>query len=145
MDSTTSATASLVSTLGAGSGIDMTALASNLAAAQFAARTDRLTTRSQTLEAQISSASSIKSMLLSLSTSLGERVRTGDLAPQPLVANAAVAKATLSSAARPRGSYSLEVTTLAAAQTLVSRTRSTSARRAYRPMSPIPSTGRAWY
>lgn len=122
MDSTasTSATASLVSALGGGSGIDMTALASNLAAAQFAARSDRLTTRSDTLEAQISSASSLKSMLLSLSTSLGERVRVGDLSPQPLVANAAIARAALSGSVTPRGSYSLEVTTLATTQTLVS-------------------------
>lgn len=119
MDSAPSATASLVSALGGGSGIDMTALASNLAAAQFAARTDRLTARSETLEAQISSASSLKSMLLSLSTSLGERVRTGDLSPQPLVSNPAVARATLSGGVRPSGSYSLEVTTLAASQTLV--------------------------
>ena len=120
MESTGSATASLVATLGGGSGIDMTALASNLAAAQFAARTDRLTTRSETLEAQISSASSLKSMLLSLATSLGERVRVGDLSPQPLVASSAVARAALSGSVTPRGSFSLEVTALATTQTLVS-------------------------
>ena len=120
MESTGSATASLVSALGGGSGIDMTTLASNLAAAQFAARSDRLTTRSETLEAQISSASSLKSMLLSLSTSLGERVRVGDLSPQPLLANPALAKAALSGSVTPRGSYSLEVTALATTQTLVS-------------------------
>ena len=40
--SSSSTTQSLVSALGGGSGIDMAALASNLAAAQFSARTDRL-------------------------------------------------------------------------------------------------------
>ena len=109
MESTGSATASLVATLGGGSGIDMIALASNLAAAQFAARSDRLTTRSETLEAQISGASSLKSMLLSLATSLGERVRVGDLSPQPLVANASVARAALSGSVTPRGSFRLRL------------------------------------
>jgi flagellar hook-associated protein 2 len=118
--STTSATASLITSLGAGSGIDMAALATNLAAAQFAARSDRLTTKSETLDRQISSASNLKSMMLSLSTSLGERVRVGDLSSQPQIANASVAKAALSGTGQPRGSYSLEVTALASAQTLVS-------------------------
>jgi flagellar hook-associated protein 2 len=98
----------------------MTALASNLAAAQFAAKTDRLTAKSETLDKQISTASSIKSMLLAFSTSLGDRVRAGDLSPQPLVANASVAVASLSGALRPSGTYSLEVTQLATAQNLAS-------------------------
>lgn len=118
--STSSATSSLVTALGGGSGVDMTALATNLAAAQFANRIDRLANRSETLDNQISAASNIKSMLLSLATSLGERVRAGDLSPQPQVANASVASGTLSGAARPTGSYSLEVTKLAASQTLSS-------------------------
>ena len=86
-----SATRSLISQLGAGSGIDMAALAENLAAAQFAARTDRLALRSEVLEARISAASDLKSMMLSLATSLGNRVRMGDLSPQPRIANTAVA------------------------------------------------------
>ena len=118
--STSSATSSLVTALGGGSGVDMTALATNLAAAQFANRIDRLANRSETLDKQISAASNIKSMLLSLATSLGDRVRAGDLSPQPQVANASVASGTLSGVARPTGSYSLEVTKLAASQTLSS-------------------------
>jgi flagellar hook-associated protein 2 len=113
-------TASLVSALGGGSGIDMSALASNLAIAQFAGRTDRLTSKSETLEKQISAASNLKSMLLSFSTSLGNRVRQGDLSPQPTVANSSVAKAALSGTTLPKGSYSLEVTALATSQTLAS-------------------------
>lgn len=117
---TSSATSSLVTALGAGSGIDMTALANNLAVAQFAGKTDRLTTRSETLDKQISAASNLKSMLSSLSTSLGDRVRTGDLSPQPQVANGAVASGSLSGTSRPTGTYSLEVTQLARNQTLAS-------------------------
>jgi flagellar hook-associated protein 2 len=118
--SSTSATQSLVSQLGAGSGIDMAALAANLATAQFAATVDRLSTKSDTLTAQISSASNIKSMLLNFSTSLGDAVRTGSLSPQPQIANSAVASGTLSGTRTPSGSFSLEVTALAKGQTLAS-------------------------
>ncbi len=117
---TTSATSSLISALGAGSGIDMAAMASNLAAAQFAARTDRLAAKSELLEKQISSASNLKSMIFSLATSLGDRVRMGDLSPQPQIANSAVAQASLSGTSQPKGSFTLEVTARAAAQTLAS-------------------------
>ena len=98
----------------------MAALANNLAVAQFSARTDRLTAKSEKLNTQISSASNIKSMLLSLSSSLGDRVRIGDLSPQPSVSNASVATAALSGTRTPKGSYSLEVTSLAKGQTLAS-------------------------
>lgn len=118
--STSSATTSLVTALGGGSGVDMGALANNLAVAQFAGKTDRLTAKSETLEKQISTASTLKSGLLNLASSLGDRVRVGDLSPQPQVANASVASGTLSGTARPSGSYSLEVTKLAKSQTLAS-------------------------
>lgn len=115
-----SATRSLITALGAGSGVDMAALAQNMAAAQFAARTDRLAARSETLDRQISAASNLKSMMLSLATSLGDRIRVGDLSPQPQLGNASVATASLSGTVQPRGSYSLEVTALAKSQTLAS-------------------------
>ncbi|MFT4026643.1 MAG: flagellar filament capping protein FliD [Novosphingobium sp.] len=120
--STSSATSSLVSALGAGSGVDMGALAASLATAQFAAKTDRLNTLSDKLDQQISTASTLKSALLALSSSLGDRVRVGDLSPTPQVANSAVASGVLSGTSRPNGSYTLEVTKLAAAQTLTSGT-----------------------
>ena len=118
--SLTSATSQLVTALGGGTGIDMAALAENLAAAQFAAKTDRLASQADRLDKEISSAATLKSMITNLAASLGERVRAGDLSPQPSVANTAVASASLSGAGRPKGSFSLEVTTLAAAQTLAS-------------------------
>lgn len=115
---TTTATQSLITALGAGSGIDFAALATNLAAAQFAPRSDRLTARSELIDRQISAASEIKSQLLQLSSALGERMRSGDLSAQPQVANAAVASASLVAGASPLGSYSLEVLALAKSQTL---------------------------
>lgn len=121
------ATSSLITALGAGSGINMAELANNLAAAQFAGRTDRLAAKSELLETQISTASNLKSMILSLSTALGDRVRQGDLSPQPQIANSAVAQASLSGTAQPRGTFSLEVTALARSQTLASTAYASSA------------------
>ena len=118
--SATSATGSIITALGAGSGIDMAKLASDLAAAQYATRIDRLTAKSEKLEAQISAASEIRSMMLSLATSLGDRVRVGDLSAQPSLDNAAVASAALSGSSRPSGTFSLEVEQLAREQMLAS-------------------------
>ena len=55
---TTSATSSIVSALGGGSGIDMAALARNLSEAQFAGRLARIESSSELVERQISTASS---------------------------------------------------------------------------------------
>lgn len=115
----TSATSSIIASLGAGSGIDFAGLAQNLAAAQFAPRIDRNTARAESVDRQISAASTLKSSLLQLTSSIGERVRSGDLASLPLIGNSAVAsvsRGTLSG----RGSYSLEVSQLAANQVLSS-------------------------
>lgn len=116
--SSTSATANLVSTLGAGSGINMSQLAEQLAAAQYAARLDQITAKTDKLATQISSASTLKSMISSLASSLGDRVRTGDLAAAPQIANPTIAQVS-KGAATGRGTTTLEVTALASAQTLI--------------------------
>lgn len=116
---TTSATSSLIASLGAGSGIDFAGLAKDLAAAQFAGRLDRNTARAESVDRQISAASALKSSLLQLASSIGERVRSGDLSSQPSIANGAVATVARG-AVSGRGSYSLEVTQLAANQVLSS-------------------------
>ncbi len=113
-------TSSIINTLGAGSGIDMAGLARNLSTAQFQARATRLTQRSETLDRQISAAASLKSKIVLLASSLGERVRSGDLSPQPSLSNPAVAALSTQSGASPTGSYALEVTALASSQTLSS-------------------------
>lgn len=112
-----SAVSSIVQTLGGGSGIDMAGLATNLAAAQFAGRIDRNTNRSETVERQISAAATLKSQILQLASSVGERIRTGDLSSQPLIANGTVASVSRGTASGG-GTYSLEVTALARAQAL---------------------------
>lgn len=129
--STTSAaktlqTQSLVTMLGGGSGIDMAALANNLATAQFEARTANLTDKQTKLNTQVSTASNIKSQLLALDTSLGTLVRSGSLARTPSVANSSVATASLSGTSQPSGSYSLEVTQVATAQRVASQAYSSS-------------------
>lgn len=113
----TSATSSIITALGAGSGIDMAALAQGLANAQFATKIDRNTARSETVERQISAASALRSSLLQLSGSIGERIRNGDLSSQPVIANGAIASLSRGTGTG-RGSYSLEVTHLAANQIL---------------------------
>ena len=116
---TTSATSSIVTALGGGSGIDMAALARNLSEAQFAGRLARIDSSSELLERQISTASTLKNQVAQLAASIGDRVRTGDLSSQPIIANGAVASVSRG-AVSGSGSYSLEVTALAASQTLVS-------------------------
>ncbi|MBX9884523.1 MAG: flagellar filament capping protein FliD [Novosphingobium sp.] len=116
--SSTSATANLVSTLGGGSGINMAQLAEQLATAQYAARLDQITAKTDRITTQISSASTLKSMITGLASSLGDRVRTGDLAATPQIASSAIAQVS-KGAATGRGTTTLEVTSLARAQTLV--------------------------
>ncbi|WP_374408706.1 flagellar filament capping protein FliD [Pelagerythrobacter sp.] len=115
-----SAASSIIVGLGAGSGIDMAKLASDLATAQFALRNDRLTEKSETLDRQISTASALKNSLSLLASALGERVRAGDLAVTPQIANGSVAAVSSPIGTAGRGSYSLEVLALARGQTLAS-------------------------
>ena len=117
---TASAVATLMASLGTGSGVDMTTLATNLATAQFAAKVDQLSTQASTLTQQISDAGNLKSLMVSLSSSLGTRVRSGDLSPQPQVADSSVASGTLSGNGSPSGTYSLEVSALAQSEVLTS-------------------------
>ncbi|MGV2497339.1 flagellar filament capping protein FliD [Pelagerythrobacter aerophilus] len=109
---------SIIAGLGAGSGIDMVKLASDLADAQFALRNDRLTAKTEKLEQQISAASSLKNTLSMLASALGDRVRAGDLAVKPQIGNSAVATVSSPIGTSGSGSYSLEVLSLARGQTL---------------------------
>ncbi|MEM7473497.1 MAG: YhjD/YihY/BrkB family envelope integrity protein, partial [Planctomycetota bacterium] len=54
-------------------------------------------------------------------TSLGDRIRFGDLAPQASIGNPSVATASTTPGVAASGTYSLEVTQLAQSQTLVSQ------------------------
>ena len=98
----------------------MTGLAEQLAVAQFAGRNERLTLQSETLERRISLAGSIRSTLSTFASALGDRLRTGDLAPLPTISNSAVAAVSSPIGTIGKGTYSLEVTQLARNQVLSS-------------------------
>lgn len=98
----------------------MIALAENLATAQFELRSERLTAKSETLERQISAASQLKNSLSVLASSLGDRVRVGDLSAQPSVGNGTVASASTPLGLTGSGNFSLEVSQLATGQSLAS-------------------------
>ncbi|MFN3990110.1 MAG: flagellar filament capping protein FliD [Erythrobacter sp.] len=115
----TNSGSSIISALGAGSGIDFTKLASDLSVATFAAQRQAITNRTAALEARISAAASLRNMVTSLASAVGSRVRSGDLAPRANLANPGLANVTFTPGVTPRGSYTLEVTQLAASQRLV--------------------------
>ncbi|MEO0464039.1 MAG: flagellar filament capping protein FliD [Pseudomonadota bacterium] len=110
---------SIISALGAGSGINFTQLADDLSEASFGFQRDTLEDRNARLEAQISAASVLRSTLTGLSSALGDRIRTGDIAARPSIGNSSVARVSIQPGTAPSGSYDLEVTQLADAQTLV--------------------------
>lgn len=116
---------SIITALGAGSGIDFIQLANDLSEASFEPRRANLETRNETLAAQISSATLLRSSLNDLASALGDRVRNGDLSPRPSLGNPAIADVSTTSGIAPQGSYSLEVSQLAQSQTLASQSYGT--------------------
>ncbi len=118
---TTTSGSSIISALGAGSGVDFIKLAEDISTASFAVQRDQLTARRTALEAQISAAGQLRGSLNELASALGDRIRNGDLAPRGTLANPAVAGVTVPPGGAPRGNFSLEVTQLASSQTLLSR------------------------
>ena len=118
---TTTSGSSIISALGAGSGVDFIQLATDISEASFAVQRQSVETRRTTLEAQVSAAAQLRNAVTGLASALGERIRTGDLAPRGELANPAVARVTVPAGLSPRGSFSLEVTQLARGQTLVGK------------------------
>jgi flagellar hook-associated protein 2 len=116
--------ASILSALGGGSGVNFIQLADDLAEATYSFRRDRLQREAEDLEARISAAALIRSSLTDLASALGDRIRNGDLAPQASIGNASVARVATTPGVTPSGSFSLEVTQLAASQTVVSQSYS---------------------
>ncbi|WP_379551860.1 flagellar filament capping protein FliD [Qipengyuania sp. DGS5-3] len=109
---------SVISRLGAGSGIDMVQLANDLADVRFAGQIGQIEARNEALEARISAASVLRNQLSQLASSLGARIRTGDLAPAPSITNSSVALPGVVAGTSPSGTYELEVSQLASSQTL---------------------------
>ena len=111
------ATQALLTGLSAGSGVDTGTLVTSLVEAQFAARTAALKAKSDTLTAQISGVSTLKSTMTGFSTALANLVKNGTLQTQPTSSNAAVLSATAVSGAKLSGlSASVTVSRLATGQ-----------------------------
>ena len=81
---------SIAVTLGAGSGIDTKALVSSLVNAQFGPKTQALSARKDTLAAQISALSQLRSGLTGFSTALTSLVSGGTLSTQPISSDTSV-------------------------------------------------------
>ena len=118
---TTSATASIVKTLGTGSGLDTGAIVSALVEAQFAAKNAQLTARSDSLSAQISGIAKLKSGITGFDAALRNLVRGGSLATQPTSSVSGVATATATGTVKGL-SATLSVTRLASAQAATTNT-----------------------
>ena len=108
---------SIAVTLGAGSGIDTTALVTSLVDAQFSTKTTLLTTKGETLTTQLSAASKLKSAISGFSTALSTLTKSGTLSTGATSSNASVVTVTALAGAKLSGlSASVEVRSLATAQ-----------------------------
>ncbi|MEO5494001.1 MAG: flagellar filament capping protein FliD [Sphingomonas sp.] len=119
--STSSATASaaqaLFTSLSSGSGVDTASLVTSLVQAQFAAKTDALTKKSDTITAQISGASTLMSNVSQFAAALKSLATGGTLQSQSVSSNASVLTATALSGAKLSGlSSSISVAQLASGQ-----------------------------
>ena len=114
---TSATTASIVKTLGTGSGLDTAAIVSALVEAQFAAKNAALTKKSDALTAQISGLATLKSGITGFDAALRTLVKGGSLTTQPTSADAGVAIATGTGGSVAGLGATLTVTRLAAAQT----------------------------
>ena len=120
--STTSA-ASIVQTLGAGSGIDITSLVSSLVTAQYQAKNAQLASEQSTLTAQISGIASVKSGVTGFDTAFRQLATGGTLSTQPTSSDSAVLTATGLSGSKLAGlSATLVVNQIASAQAATTNT-----------------------
>ena len=125
---TTSSTASIVKTLGSGSGLDTSAIIAGLVEASFAVKNKQLAARADALTAQISGLAKLKSGVTAFDSALKTLVKGGSLATQPTSSATSVLTVASTGAAKLAGlNARLTVNRLAAAQaattnTAVSRT-----------------------
>lgn len=114
---TTSATSSILTALGAGSGVDTAGLVQSLVQAQFASKNQQLAKQDSALTAQISSVGKVQSGITSFATGLKTLVKGGSLVTQPTSSDASVLTASALPGAKLAGlAAQVEVTRLATAQ-----------------------------
>ena len=111
--------ASIVSTLGVGSGIDTKALIDQLVTAEREARAKPLTARSEALTARISALGQVKSALQGISASLASRVASGALGLLPATSDSAIAVERRGAGPAAAFTSAVSVTALAAGQRVV--------------------------
>lgn len=111
---------SILTSLGAGSGVDTAALIKSLVSAQFAAKNASLGAQDTALNAQISSVAKVQSAITSFASALTSLVTGGSLATQPTSSDASVLTATALPGAKLSGlATQVTVNALATAQTAI--------------------------
>jgi flagellar hook-associated protein 2 len=118
---TKATTPNLANALGAGSGVDTAALVKNLVEAQFAARNARLTKQSDTLTAQVSAVSELKSGITEFASALTTLAESGGLTTQLSSSGSAVKVSTASGAKVASLNASVTVARLATPQVAVTK------------------------
>jgi len=118
-----SATSSITTALGAGSGIDIGTLVPALVEAQFAAKTKRLTAQNETLTAQVSGVAKLKSAITGFDKALKALAESGTLTTQPSSSNTQALRASAVPGAKPVVlSGTVDVQQLAQSQAATTRT-----------------------
>ncbi len=118
---TKATTPNLANALGAGSGVDTTALVKSLVEAQFANKNAQLTKKSEALTAQISSVAELKSGITSFSTALSTLAETGGLSTQLSSSGAAVKVSVATGSKVASLNASVSVSRLATSQVAVTK------------------------
>jgi flagellar hook-associated protein 2 len=115
---------SITKTLGAGSGIDVTSLVSSLVEAQYSVKTKQNDKKAETLTAQVSTLSSLKSGMTSFASALASLVKGGSLATAAISSNAGIVKASTIPGKQITAALNstVEVRALAAAQVAATNT-----------------------
>lgn len=120
---TQTAAQALFTSLSTGSGVDLSSLVPSLIEAQFAAKTAALKAKADTLTAQISDVSSIKSAITDFASALASLAKGGTLATQATSSDTSVLSVTTSAGAKLANmSKSITVNALATAQSAATKT-----------------------
>lgn len=118
---TKATTPNLANALGAGSGVDTTALVKSLVEAQFANKNAQLTKKSETLTAQISAVSELKSGISGFASALQTLAETGGLSTQLSSSGSAVKVSVASGKTVTSLNASVSVARLASSQVAVTK------------------------
>lgn len=114
---------SILTSLGAGSGVDTASLITSLVQAQFAARNAALAKQDSTVTAQISSVAKVQSGITGFNAALKSLVKGGTLVTQPTSSDSSIVTASALPGAKLSGlAASVEVDRLATAQIATSAT-----------------------